>query len=195
MTTTPPGRRARKNAQTRRALANAALRLFLERGYDEVSVREIAEAVDVSTPTVFKHVPDGKEALIFDDGEERRASLLAALNERPAGQPLMTALREFMAGRGPFSAETDPTFRAQTELILRTPQLREYSRKLWIRCEEPLATAIAGELGRPADDVTARAVARYVLEIPQFVGDDPHPRAALDAVFDLLENGMPHPRG
>ena len=66
--TTTVGRRERKKAQTRQALTDAALRLFLEHGYDAVTVAQIAEAADVSIATVFKHVPDGKEALIFDDG-------------------------------------------------------------------------------------------------------------------------------
>lgn len=186
----PLGRRERKNAQTRRALAEAAQRLFLERGYDQVSVKQIADAVDISAPTVFKHVPDGKEALMFDDGVERRESLLAAVHERPAGVSVMAALREFMAGRGPFVSDPAPEVRRRTELIVGTPALRDYSRKLWIRCEAPLAEAIAGELGRSPGDLTARAVARYVLEIPQFLSDEPDPRAALDTVFDLLEHGL-----
>jgi AcrR family transcriptional regulator len=185
------GRRERKNAQTRRALSEAALRLFLERGYDQVSVKEIADAVDISVPTVFKHVPDGKEALMFDDGVERRDSLLAAVRQRPAGQPVMAALREFMSGRGPFVADPAPEFRRRTELIQNTPALRGYSRTLWIRCEDDLAAAIAAEIGRPPDDMTARAAARYVLEIPEFAGAAPDPTAALNAIFDLLEHGLP----
>jgi AcrR family transcriptional regulator len=188
--TPPSGRRERKNAQTRAALADAAWRLFLERGYDAVSVKEIADAVDISVPTVFNHVPDGKEALIFDDGVERRESLLAAVRERRAGQSVMAALRAFMSGRGPMVADPTPEFRRRTELIMNTPALRNYSRKLWIRCEEPLAAAIAAEIGRLPDDLTARAAARYVLEIPQFVGDEADPRDALNAVFDLLEYGL-----
>lgn len=190
MTIEPLGRRERKNAQTRRALADAALRLFLDRGYDQVSVKEIADAVDVSVPTVFKHVPDGKEALIFDNGAERRESLLAAVREHPAGTSVMSALREFMSSRGPFLSDPAPEFHRRTELIMSTPALRDYSRKLWIRCEAPLAEAVATELGRDADDLTARAVARYVLEIPQFVSDMDDPRSALDVVFDLLEHGL-----
>jgi AcrR family transcriptional regulator len=190
MTTPSGGRRERKNARTRAALADAALRLFLEKGYDAVSVKEIADVVDISVPTVFNHVPDGKEALIFDDGTERRESLLAAVRERPANQSVMAALREFISGRGPFVADPTVQFRRHTELIMNTPALRDYSRKLWIRCEEPLAAAIATEIGLPPDDLTARAVARYVLEIPQFVGDAADPLDALNAVFDLLEYGM-----
>jgi len=184
------GRRERKNAQTRAALADAALRLFLEKGYDAVSVKEIADAVDISVPTVFNHVPDGKQALMFDDGAERRENLLAAVRGRADGQSVMAALREFIAGRGPFVADATPEFRRRTDLIMTTPALRSYTRKLWISCEEPLAAAIATEMGRPPDDLTARAVARYVLEIPEFVGDAADPVDALHAVFDLLEYGV-----
>jgi len=184
------GRRQRKNAQTRAALAEAALRLFLEKGYDAVSVKEIADAVDISVPTLFNHVPDGKEALMFDDGSERRESLLAAVQNRKAEQSVMAALREFMSSRGPFVAKPTADFRRRTDLIMNTPALRGYSRTLWIRCEEPLAAAIATEMGGPPDDLTARAVARYVLEIPQFVGDSADPIEALGAVFDLLEHGL-----
>ena len=188
--TSAAGRRERKNAQTRTALREAALRLFLERGYDQVSVKEIADAADISVPTLFNHVPEGKEALIFDDGAERRESLLAAVRERPSGQPVMAALRQFISGRGPFVADPGPEFRRRTELIQHTPALRDYSRKLWIRCETDLAAAIAAEIGRPPDDITARAAARYVLEIPQFAGAEPDPAAALNAIFDLLEHGL-----
>jgi AcrR family transcriptional regulator len=190
MTSEVVGRRERKNAQTRAALADAALRLFIDKGYDAVSVKEIADAVDISVPTVFNHVPDGKEALMFDDGTERRENLLAAVRERADGQSVMDALREFIASRGPFVADSTPEFRRRTELIMSTPALRGYTRKLWISCEEPLAAAIAAETGSPPDDVTARAVARYVLEIPEFVGDAEDPVQALHAVFDLLEHGL-----
>jgi AcrR family transcriptional regulator len=184
------GRRERKNAQTRSALAEAAELLFAAKGYDQVSVKEIADAVDISVPTLFKHVPDGKEAVMFDDGVERRDSLLAAVHDRPQGTSVMAALREFMSGRGPFVTDPTPEFRRRTELIMATPALSGYSRKLWIRCEAPLAEAIAAEIGAQPGDLTARVAARYILEIPQFAGGEPDPHAALNAVFDLLEHGL-----
>ncbi|WP_159233076.1 TetR/AcrR family transcriptional regulator [Mycolicibacterium vanbaalenii] len=184
------GRRARKKAQTRRELADAARRLFLAKGYDAVSVKDIADAVDISVPTLFNHVPGGKEAVMFDDGVERMAGLLAAVQDRPSGQTVLDALREFMAARGPFAVDPSPRFRALTELIMNTPALRDYSRKLWVRCEPALAEAVAAELGRESCDPQARAVARFVLELPEFIGYDQAPRASLDAIFDLLEHGI-----
>jgi AcrR family transcriptional regulator len=185
------GRRERKQAQTRRALTDAATRLFLAKGYDGVSVKEIADAVDISVPTLFNYVPDGKEAVMFDDGAERMASLLSAVRDRPAGQSVMSALRDFMSGRGPVVVDPSAEFRAKTDLIMRTPALRGYSRKLWLRCEGPLADAVAAEIDRPPGDPTARATARFVLEIPEFVADEHDPLAALNAIFDLLEHGLP----
>jgi AcrR family transcriptional regulator len=183
------GRRERKKAQTRQALAQAAMTLFLERGYDNVTVAEIAAAADTALGTVFSHFPDGKESLIFDDGAERAAALVAAVRDRPAGQAILGALRQFLAGRGPFRSDTTVEFRRKTELIVNTPALRAYQLELWLRSQDVLAEVIAAECGRSAGDMDIRALARYVLMIPDLAGTEPDPRAALDVVFDLLEQG------
>lgn len=188
---TTMGRRERKKAQTRRALSDAALRLFCEHGYDGVTVAQIADEADVSIATLFTHVPDGKEALIFDDGAERRVWLVAAVRDRPPGQPVLETLRRCMAARGPFTNDLSPELRRKRDLIVSTPALREYSRKLWVASEGALAEAIAAESGRAPSDMTVRALARYVLEIPELAGTEPDPLAALNAIFDLLESGWP----
>lgn len=185
------GRRERKKAQTRQALSDAALELFLERGYDQVTVAEIATAADTALGTVFKHFPDGKESLIFDDGSQRTAALVSAVRDRPAGQSILRALRDFLSTRGPFRFDPSPDFQRKTELIVNTPALREYQLKLWIRSQDALAEAIGAESGRTADAITIRALARYVLEIPDLAGTQPDPHAALNAIFDLLEHGWP----
>ncbi|MEV5897756.1 TetR/AcrR family transcriptional regulator [Nonomuraea fuscirosea] len=185
------GRRERKKAQTRQALSDAALRLFGERGYDSVTVAQIAEEADVSIATLFAHVPDGKEALIFDDGAERHVWLAAAVRERPSGQSVLEALRRCLAGSGPFAGDLPPGQRRKRDLIVSTPALREYSRKLWIAGAAALAETIAAESGRDPSDMTVRALARYVLEIPELAGAEPDPLAAMNAVFDLLESGWP----
>ncbi|MBB5785041.1 acyl-CoA-like ligand-binding transcription factor [Nonomuraea jabiensis] len=145
----------------------------------------------VSIATLFAHVPDGKEALIFDDGAERHVWLAAAVRDRPAGQSVLEALRRCLAARGPFTDDLPPDLRAKRDLIVGTPALREYSRKLWIAGEGPLAEAIAAESGRDPSDMTVRALARYVLEIPELAGVEPDPLAAMNAIFDLLESGWP----
>ncbi|MER5731873.1 TetR/AcrR family transcriptional regulator [Streptomyces sp. NPDC002138] len=185
------GRRERKKAATRKALADTALELFLERGFDQVKVAEIAEAADTALTTLFAHFPGGKEALILADGGEREASLTAAVRERPEGRSVLDALHDFLAGRGPFDPDPTPEERRKTDLVVSTPALRAYARSLWTGCEEVLARVIAEETGRDASDLSLRVLARFVLEVPDLAGLEPDPRQALDTAFAHLRQGWP----
>ena len=78
---TPSDRRSRKRLATRQGISNAATRLFVERGFDRVTVDEIAAAADVGRMTVFNHFPR-KEDMFFDRDEEGREILREALRRR-----------------------------------------------------------------------------------------------------------------
>ncbi|MDA1360938.1 TetR family transcriptional regulator [Glycomyces luteolus] len=186
-----PGRRERKKAATRQALAAAARRLFLERGFDEVTVTEVADAADTAVSTLFAHFPGGKEALILGDGKEREQSLTAAVRQLPSGASVLQALRDFLATRGPFDPDPEPEARRIANLVIATPALRAYARALWTGCETSLVRVIAEQTGRDADDLSLRLLVRYVLEIPDLAGTDPDPAAALDTAFAHLKRGWP----
>ncbi|WP_263384558.1 TetR/AcrR family transcriptional regulator [Granulicella arctica] len=94
MVSIPPDRRTRKRLATRQNISDIASRLFVERGFDHVTVDEIAEAADVARMTVFNHFPR-KEDMFFDLDEEGREDLLAALQRRDAGTSPIEALRLF----------------------------------------------------------------------------------------------------
>jgi AcrR family transcriptional regulator len=86
----PSDLRTRKRLATRQGISNAATRLFLERGFDHVTVDDIAAAADVGRMTVFNHFPR-KEDMFFDRDEEVRAMLREALRQRdPAIGPIET---------------------------------------------------------------------------------------------------------
>ena len=191
MSTQATGLRELKRIKTRQAIADAALDLFTAHGYDSVTVAQVAEKAEVSVATLFNHVPDGKQALIFDEGIERRESLVAAVRNRAPGLTVLDAIGGFLAGRGPFAARMSPNLEAMRDLILATPELGDYQRKLWMRSQDALAQVVAEESGREATDPIVRALARYVLEIPDLVGKDPDPRASLDAIIGLLAHGWP----
>ncbi|MEU0932897.1 helix-turn-helix domain-containing protein [Embleya sp. NPDC005971] len=184
----PTGRRERKKAATRQALADAALRLFLEHGYDRVGIRDIAEAADVSTTTLFKHFA-GKEALVFDEDANDEARLLAAVRERPAGRSIPAALREHALRYRLKSGDTDADFAEFVELVERTPALREYGERMWLRHEAALARAIAEETGRPEDDPDCAALAHFALRAPQIGPGRIDAVVATDHAFDLLDRG------
>ncbi len=184
-----PGRRERKKAATRHALSTAARELFLERGFDNVTTAEIADAADTAVSTLFVHFPGGKEALVLGGGQEREKALAAAVRDRADGVSILDALRDFLATRGPFDPAPDPVSRQVADLVVATPALRAYARTLWTGCESALTRVIAEQTGQ--DDFSVRLLARYVLEIPDLAGTEPDPPAALDAAFAYLRRGWP----
>jgi AcrR family transcriptional regulator len=183
-----PGRRERKKAATRQALADAALDLFLARGFDDVGVREIAEAADVSTATLFKHFPT-KESLVFDLDTDREAALVAVVRDRPTGQSVLGALREYLRRTAIAMNQDDPHLRRYLALVRGSENLRAYSHRMWLRHEQSLAQAIIGEVGDRVDVITCRALAHFALEARQMVHGEENAVAAIDRIFSLLENG------
>jgi len=186
----PLGRRERKKAATRKNISDVATLMFLERGFDEVSIREIAEAADVSPTTVFAHFPQ-KEALVFDEDDEQRARLVGAVRDRPAGVSIHQALYAFYAEEVRLSAAEhgDDVAQRFMRFLNETPALRDYGAKMWLRHEVSLADAIADELGLTAPSYEIRAYARFVLQMQLLVSESHDPLAVLDAGFAVLEHG------
>jgi AcrR family transcriptional regulator len=183
MTAPSAGRRERKKAATRQSIAEAALELFLERGYDQVSVRDIADAADVSTTTVFKHFT-GKEALVSD----RESHLVAAVRQRAEGESVLDGLRRHVLDTWlPLAAH--PQRDGFADLVESTPALRAYAERMWTRHADALSAAIADEIGAERDDLACVALARFVLEIPSLAHDRKDRRAAVESIFDLLAGG------
>lgn len=186
-TTTQPGRRERKKAATRKAIADAALGLFLERGYDQVSIREIAEAADVSTTTLFKHF-SGKEALVFDEDEAIEDRLVAAVRDRKPGTSVLAALRALTLERLELATGA-PAFADYSRLVESTPALREYWHRMWMRHEQALTAAVAADIGAPPNDARCTALAHFALETASLARASTDPNATVDAAFALLEEG------
>ncbi|HET6510036.1 MAG TPA: TetR family transcriptional regulator [Baekduia sp.] len=196
------GRRERKKLQTRQALAEAALKLILERGYDAVTVAEIAEEADTAVTTLFKHFPEGKESLIFHGGvelelgmglsEDRSAALAAAIRERGEGVRVLDAIEAFIGARGAFAGQQrSERFRKQLRLVAETPALRAYALRLWMDCQDAVIAEMAAATGRDVGDPALRALARFALETPNLFGTERGARAALHDVFDRLRAGWP----
>ncbi|GAB3904188.1 TetR/AcrR family transcriptional regulator [Kibdelosporangium lantanae] len=185
--TTGTGRRERKKAATHQALADAALRLFLERGYDNVGVREIADAADVSTTTLQKHFPS-KESLVFDRDTDIEETLIAAVRDRAPGTSVLDALRDHTLARAQRGAAADgaPEFMA---LVRGTPALSEYWHRMWMRHEDALRRALAAETGAPETDPECAALAHFALETSALAIRSEDPVHTVEAAFAILEHG------
>lgn len=185
----PLGRRERKKAATRQAIADAALRLFLERGYDQVSIKEIADEADVSTTTLFKHF-SGKEALVFDEDASIELMLVEAVREREPGTSVPAALKALALRRLTQGRSAQEGFSDYSRLVRETPVLSSYAHRMWMRHEGALARVIAEESGLPEGDETATALAHFALDAVSLARDSGDPKTVVDKVFALLENGF-----
>ena len=184
-----PGLRQRKKARSRRALADAALRLFLERGYDAVTVADIADAADVSVPTLFSYFRS-KEALLFDLEPEIDAGLVAAVGQRSPGRDVLDAVQEYLMSLPTADPREREQFEAFLALVHGTPALRVYWQQMWLRHADTLADALAADRGLEAPDLRIRAVARFIIDAVTLVTLEPDPPAALADLLTLLRSGL-----
>ncbi len=185
--TTTTGLRERKKQRTRQVLHDTAVRLFLERGFDQVTVAEIADAADTAMTTLFKYFPGGKVALVFDREEDRAAALTRAVRERRADLDALAAIEEFMADRLPFGP-ADAAASPLLTLVASTPALRAHARHNWTDCHDALATVLAEQLDQPPS-AGLRALARLVVECPDIASTEADPRTALTASLANLRRG------
>ena len=184
------GLRELKKAKTRKVIGDTALRLFLEKGYDNVTVAEIARLSEVSVTTVFKYFPC-KESLVFDEIEEYDESLVKALTSRPVGSSIMDSLHQFYLSFYGFApAENEVSSELSSafhHLTKETPELAEYSRRVWMGRAETLAQVIQKETKTSREE--AAAIAHFIQMGANWAMESEFPREALDVVFHLLKEG------
>jgi len=165
-----PGLRERKKQRTRQLIADTARRLFAERGFEAVTVAEVARAAEVAEKTVFNYFPT-KEDLFYSRLEAFQEEILSAVRTRKAGQTVLAAFRAFLLQpRGAFDLEAsggdeEATRQLQTmsRVITASPALLARERQVYDQYATALATLIADETGSPGAEVTARAVASALL--------------------------------
>jgi len=151
------GLRERKKQETRQRLSNLATAMFAERGFDNVSVSEVAEAAGVSKMTVFNYFPR-KEDLFFDRNPEIMALLAATVRERPAGSTPLAAVRDLVLKQ---LDEQHPVLGLADRstgfwrMILGSPTLRARAREAAEEVEGLLATLFAEAYGEADGRLTA----------------------------------------
>jgi AcrR family transcriptional regulator len=157
-----PGLRERKKRETRRLLAEVATRLFAERGFDEVTVADIAAAANVSDKTVFNYFAT-KEDLVLTGREEIEAELIQAVRERELREPVLAVVRRHTLAVAErmhaLPAERRAAFR---KVVQSTPSVHARIRQMSLQSEEQLARILAEQTGASAIDPTPRVVASII---------------------------------
>jgi AcrR family transcriptional regulator len=194
------GLRECKKIQTRLQITDASMRLFVTRGFDRVTVAEVAAEAGVSEKTVFNYFPT-KEDLFFDEVPAREAALREAIHTRAPGESILSALRRLQAAECPRLCS--PGFAAFAKIIEDSPALKAKELEVMSRFVRTLADAIQTELG--VDERDARVAAGLLVSVhrqlfhfarQQALAGRHGPaavrrlRADLDRAYELLEHGL-----
>jgi AcrR family transcriptional regulator len=194
------GLRESKKQQTRREIADNAMRLFAARGFDHVTVVEVAAAAGVSEKTVFNYFPT-KEDLFFDELPEREAALREAIRGRQPGESILAALRRLQLAECPRMCSAG--FAGFARIIEESPALQAKELELMAHFVQVLTEAIQAELG--VDELDARIAAGLLVSVhrqhfrrarQQALAGKQGPaavrrlRADLDRAYHLLEHWL-----
>ena len=151
------GLRERKKERTRQTLADVAAELFDRQGFQDTTIKQIADAADVSPRTVSAYFPV-KEELVFCDHGDVFDQLEQRLEERPAGTKTVETLRAWLMEMLENVDLDLEQSRRTRELIESDPALRTYERGLQERAEEMVARAVAVDLGVSPDELVPHMV-------------------------------------
>ena len=198
-----PGLRERRKQETRQAISDIATVMFADRGFDEVTIAQVADAAGVAKMTVTNYFPR-KEDLVFDRAEAVIRNLADLVAARAPGESLLAAIRRDYAGR---VARADVTLGlsspAFARMIAGSPALASRARQMQDLRERALGDAIAAETG--VDDPQQRIVAALLASVHRVLDAEASRRslagqpreeicamlaAAATRAFDLLEPSL-----
>ena len=199
------GLRERKKRETREAITRAAWKLFARRGFDAVTVADIARAAKVSEKTVFNYFPT-KEDLVFGAGMQRTAALIDAVRAHPPGASIVEPFRRWTMDYLD-RVEHDPveSTTAIPRLVMASDQLRVRLFVGWEREAALLGPVIAEQVGESDDGLVPTVVARtlawthrviFRAAFTRLIDGEDQARVAADlrveatAAYDLLERGL-----
>jgi AcrR family transcriptional regulator len=197
------GLRERRKQETRQAISEIATSMFLARGFENVTISQVAEAAGVAKMTVTNYFPR-KEDLVFDRAEGIIRSLADVIASRAPGESLLAAIRRDFAER---VAQADATLGLSSPefaaMIENSPVLAGRGLEMVYQREQALGDAIAAETG--VDDPQQRIVAAQLASVHRVLyaeasrrGRAGQPRPEIRAVlaaastraFDLLEPSL-----
>ncbi|MEU0517785.1 helix-turn-helix domain-containing protein [Streptosporangium sp. NPDC006007] len=167
-----PGLRERKKLRTRRALTAAALRLFMEKGYEQTTVSEIAMTADVSTRTFFSYFASKEEVLLFNS-RENLGRVLRTVAERRSGESAADLLARAVGAVFDVvsaDAEIEWEIASVNHLIMTVPSLRAHALLLLFDTQREMAEALHRACPDELDLVEAAAAVGGVVGAVKLAG-------------------------
>jgi AcrR family transcriptional regulator len=168
MTEMSQGLRERKKQQTRERIRSVARELFAERGFERVTVAEVALAADVSEATAFNYFPT-KEDLFFGGLEEFEEKLLDTIRTRAPRESVLTAFGRFVLEPRGLLAAKDPDaverLASITRVIDSSPALLAREQQIFSRFTDSLAAVLAAETGVRDDAIEPWVTANALMGV------------------------------
>ncbi|MFL6130760.1 MAG: TetR/AcrR family transcriptional regulator [Mycobacteriales bacterium] len=161
------GLRERRKQRTRRLIGDTAWRLFAERGFERVTVADVARAAEVAEATVFNYFRT-KEALVFQGMEAFEAALLEAIRDREPGETPVSALGGFLhgqAGRAALDPATGDVIATTARMVAASPALRVREGEILDGHAQALARLLALDTGTTPDDPEPLAAAHALIGV------------------------------
>jgi TetR/AcrR family transcriptional regulator, regulator of mycofactocin system len=185
----------RRRSTTRHQIADVALQLFAGRGFDEVSVDDVAQAAGIARRTLFRYYPS-KNAIPWGEFDSHLQHLRALLATVDPAVSIEQALRDALLSFNTFDASEIPRHRLRMQVILRTTELQAYSLTMYAGWREVIADFVAARCGMKPDDLTPQTTAWVMLGVAlsayeHWLADDSASLTkALGDAFDLVRPGF-----
>lgn len=189
------GLRERKKLQVRSAISDAAYELFAARGFDAVTVAEVAAAAETSVQTVFNYFPT-KEDLLLNGRRIHDEAFLRAIVDRPNGVSAIEAAHRRVLEAAAEFALLDPQRATQfRNIVLNTPAILARLRTLSVATETEIARVLAADAGALPSDPRPRIAASVLMSLSHLAylptdGGLEAIRRRIDQGFSLLANGL-----
>ena len=189
------GRVGRRRSTTRDHITDVALELFATRGFDDVSVDDVAHAAGISRRTLFRYF-SSKNAIPWADFDASLTDLRDLLNAVPHDVPLDAALRSALLEFNSFDESETPRHRRRMQVILQTDALQAYSMTMYAGWRAVVAEFVAHRLGLKAYDLVPQTTAWTMLGVAlsayeYWLADESVPLAgALGTAFDAVATGL-----
>ncbi|MGB8407942.1 MAG: mycofactocin system transcriptional regulator [Mycobacterium sp.] len=185
----------RRRSTTQDHITDVALELFATRGFDDVSVDDVAAAAGISRRTLFRYF-SSKNAIPWADFDAHLDHLRELLDTTPADLPLDTALRSALLAFNSFDNSETPRHRRRMRVILQTDALQAYSMTMYAGWRGVIAAFVAHRTDTKPGDLLPQTVAWSVLGVAltayeQWLADEAVSLPdALSASFEVVRGGL-----
>jgi mycofactocin system transcriptional regulator len=185
----------RRRSTTWDHISNVAIDLFAARGFDEVSVDDVAEAAGIARRTLFRYYPS-KNALPWGDFDAHLEHMRDLLVDLDPDVPIDEALRTALLAFNSFDDKETARHRQRMRVILETAALQAYSMTMYAGWRAVVAAFVARRLDAKAEDLVPQTVAWMMLGVAlsayeYWLADESVSLAtALGGAFDTVSEGL-----